>query len=159
MTVAAWVLGLAMLWYLFDGFLQRRDDPNGAVQVRDGGPSESLVLQRNRAGHYLVPGTINGHAVHFLLDTGATMISIPADLGPVLGLQGGQRYRVSTANGDVAVRSTEIAELRFGPFTLHNISADLNPGMAGDGVLLGMNALKHFEFTQRGDQLTLKLAR
>jgi aspartyl protease family protein len=100
---------------------------------------------------------INGQPVRFLLDTGATQVSVPAHLGPVLGLQPGAPASVMTANGSVTVRQTRIDQLVVGPFELRNVGSHLNPGMRSDEVLLGMSVLRHLEFIQRGDTLTLRV--
>jgi aspartyl protease family protein len=39
---------------------------------------------------------------------------------------------------------------------LQQVRASINPNMQGNEVLLGMSFLKHLEFTQRGDSLTLR---
>jgi aspartyl protease family protein len=119
------------------------------------GQSE-LALKRNRAGHYVAPGTINGRPVVFLLDTGATQVSVPAHLGPGLELAPGGTARALTANGEVIVRTTRIDALGLGPFSVRGVAAHLNPGLRGDEILLGMSVLRHLEFTQRGDTLILK---
>ena len=151
-----WLAAFAILgfgWIIFDGILEDRENPNRNLMVAPG--ATELTLKRNRAGHYLAPGTINGKDVRFLLDTGATLVSIPAHLGPDLGLKPGLRAQVITANGTVTVRQTVIDELTLGPFVVQQVQSHLNPGMRDDEVLLGMSVLKHLEFTQRGDTLTL----
>ena len=52
--------------------------------------------------------------------------------------------------------SATIAELQIGDILLTGVRASINPAMTGNTVLLGMSALRHVEFTQRGDQLTLR---
>lgn len=153
--VLATLAFLALGWLAFDQLIGMRDDPNRGLVVGEG--AGELVLKRNRAGHYLMPGQINGQPVRFLLDTGATMVAVPAHLGEVLQLAPGARATVLTANGRVAVRETRIAELAFGPFRVRGVRAHLNPGMHGDVVLLGMSVLRDIEFRQRGDVLELRL--
>jgi len=155
MIAVAWLLALGLLWYVFDGYLERRDNPNRDLVVGPGAAAE-LVLKRNRFGHYVAPGTINGQPVVFLLDTGATQVSVPAHLGAALGLVAGTPQQVLTANGTVTVRATLIDELGLGPFRVSAVRGHLNPGMRDDQVLLGMSVLRHLEFTQRGDTLTLR---
>jgi aspartyl protease family protein len=153
MALAASLLVLGMFYLYFENSLQARNHPNRALQVAPGG---ELVLKRSRDGHYVFPGTINGRPVSFLLDTGATLVSVPAHLAGELDLEAGARQRSVTANGTVATRATRVDALAFGPFVLRGVPASLNPGMAGDQVLLGMSVLKHLEFTQRGDTLILR---
>jgi aspartyl protease family protein len=154
MITLAWLVALVLLWGAFEDHLETRDNPNRGLMVQAG--ASELVLKRNRAGHYVAPGTINGQPVLFLLDTGATQVSVPAHLGLDLGLVPGAPMRVMTANGVVAVRSTVIGELGLGPFRVTDVSGHLNPGFRDDQVLLGMSVLQHLEFTQRGDTLTLR---
>ena len=152
----AWIaslLILGMLYFYFENSLQARNNPNRQLQIAAGA---DLVLKRSRDGHYIFPGTINGQPVTFLLDTGATLVSVPAGLAGELGLKAGAYQQSITANGTVATRATRLDALAFGPFTLSGVPASINPGMAGDQILLGMSVLKHLEFTQRGDTLILR---
>jgi len=156
----AWLAALALigvLWLFFEEVQDRRANPNRHLTVAPGASSE-LVLKRNPAGHYFVPGAINGQPVTFMLDTGATQVALPAKLGAQLGLRAiGPAVQVTTANGNVTARMTLIDELAFGPFVLRQVHAMLNPGMNDDDtILMGMNILKQLEFTQRGDTLILK---
>lgn len=154
MIVLAWLCVLGLLWLAFDAYLQRSYHPNRNLSVQPG--QSELVLKRSRSGHYLAPGTINGEAAVFLVDTGATQVSVPAHLGDALGLSAGAAAQVMTANGPVTVRATRIAELGLGPFVVRNVPAHLNPGFRQNEILLGMSVLKHLEFTQRGDTLILR---
>lgn len=154
MIALAWLAALVLLWLVFEDYLDRHENPNRDLRVEAG--AAELVLKRNRFGHYVAPGTINGRPVTFLLDTGATHVSVPAHLGPQLGLAPGAPMQVMTANGAVTVRATVIDELGLGPFRVANVRSHLNPGFRDDQVLLGMSVLKHLEFTQRGDTLILR---
>jgi aspartyl protease family protein len=154
MIALAWLTALVLLWLVFEDYLDRRENPNRDLRIEAG--AAELVLKRNRFGHYVAPGTINGRPVTFLLDTGATHVSVPAHLGPQLGLAPGAPMQVMTANGAVTVRATVIDELGLGPFRVANVRSHLNPGFRDDQVLLGMSVLRHLEFTQRGDTLILR---
>lgn len=153
MALAASLVLLGTLYLYFDSTLEARNHPNRQLQVA---PGSELVLKRSHDGHYVFPGTINGRPVSFLLDTGATLVSVPAHLAGELGLKAGAHQQSITANGTVSTRATRLDVLAFGPFDLRGVPASLNPGMAGDQVLLGMSVLKHLEFTQRGDTLILR---
>lgn len=153
MALVASLLMLGLFYLYFENTLQARSHPNRALQIA---PGSELVLKRSRDGHYVFPGAINGQPVTFLLDTGATLVSVPAHLAGELKLKSGAHQQSITANGTVATRATRVAALAFGPFDLRDVPASINPGMAGDQVLLGMSVLKHLEFTQRGDTLILR---
>ena len=152
----AWIASLivlGLLTFYFNRQIDQRDNPNRQLQVA---PGAELLLKRSSNGHYIFPGTINGQSVTFLLDTGATHVAIPAHLGPQLNLTPGGWAESITANGIVKIRTTKINELAFGPFTMRNLPASLNPGMQDEFILLGMSVLRQLEFTQRGDTLVLR---
>jgi aspartyl protease family protein len=157
MLVISFALALLALTYLFDGVLDRQRNPNSRPDssVDDTGTKE-VVLQRNRQGHYLSAGFINGEAVQFLLDTGATDVAIPMDVARKVNLNLGYQGQAQTANGLTTVYDTQLNELRLGNIILNNIDASIVPNMNGETILLGMSALQKIEFTQRGETLTLR---
>ena len=156
MLVFAWVAGLGLLTLIFDDQLSEQFNPNQNPQSTVSQVGTEVRLKRNRQGHYVTTGIINNEAVTFLLDTGATDVSVPYELANRLNLVPGQRQRVRTANGTVNVAQTNIRELAIGEIRLFNIEANLNPGMRGNEILLGMSALKQLEFTQKGEWLILR---
>ena len=156
MLTIAWIIGLALLTWFFADIEESQFNPNRSVASSIGGGRVELVLQQNRWGHYLASGTINSEEVTFLLDTGATVVSVPYHLNDKLNLPKGRPYTTMTANGNITVYSTTIAELRIGDMAFHNVRGALNPGMQSDEILLGMSALANVEMTQRGEQLILR---
>ncbi|MBX2807583.1 MAG: retroviral-like aspartic protease family protein [Cellvibrionaceae bacterium] len=156
MTVIAWILALILLTWLFGLWENLQFNPNPTPKSLQEEKMIQVTLLRNRYNHYVTTGTINAHKAVFLLDTGATDVVIPADIAQQLNLRKGRRQTAITANGRVDVYATTIDELRIGAIRLKNVSASINPGMTDQAILLGMSALKDIEFTQRGDELTLK---
>jgi aspartyl protease family protein len=157
MTVLAWIVVLGLLSAFFSGWLEQRDNPNQQVrtQLNSEGVRE-VVLEQNRAGHYVANGAINGEAVTFLLDTGATSVSVPGGLAAELGLKRGAPLRAKTANGTITTYATRLDEVQLGSIAIENIRADINPRMRGKEVLLGMSFLRKLEFTQRDRTLTIR---
>ncbi|HEB95545.1 MAG TPA: TIGR02281 family clan AA aspartic protease [Sedimenticola thiotaurini] len=157
MMVAAWLALLLLLTLFFSRYLEHRDNPNRdpAGSVTAGGVRQ-VVLLRNRAGHYVADGSINGSRVTFLLDTGATDVAVPLALAERLGLPRGLPTISRTANGNVRTWSTRLDEVRLGPIRLRDVRASILPGMKGNEVLLGMSFLKHLELVQRGRELILR---
>ena len=157
MVAAAFVLGIAMLTWLFSGVEERARNPNSdPLWSTTAGGAIAVVLERNRAGHYVMSGAVNGVTTEFLLDTGATDVVIPLGLARASGLEARGSSQAMTANGPVTVHNTTIDRLALGPITLRNVRASINPAMDEDIVLLGMSALRQVEFTQRGNELTLR---
>ncbi len=155
-TIISWLLLIALVAWAFQDYLTKQFNPNQQPQTTVSQGKASVVLQRNKQGHYVVTGLINQQPVTFLLDTGATQVSIPATLAERLSLQPQGSYWVQTANGRVKVFSTTLNTLSIGPLFLYNVDANINPAMQGNTILLGMSALKHVEFQQSGDQLILR---
>lgn len=153
----AWIVALALLMFFFQSELDEQYNPNSQPQasLNRAGQAE-VILQQNRQGHYVTRGTINETSVTFLLDTGATQVSIPAHIAQELKLQSFGSYPVQTANGRVTVYRTELEQLSIGNIFLYNVAAHINPAMKNDEILLGMSALKKVEFSQKGSQLTLR---
>lgn len=156
MTILAWVAGLALIALIFDDVLLSQINPNRSPESRFEGGQATVVLKRNRYGHYVTTGRINGQEVVFLVDTGATNVAVPVAVAQRLGLNQGVAGRSMTANGTVTTYRTNIPELEIGKLRLTDISGSINPGMEGEKILLGMSVLKQLEFTQRGDTLILK---
>lgn len=155
MFVLAWLSALLLLSLWFDDLLDEQFNPNQQPSSSYTANQVMVTLQPNKQGHYVVSGSINGYPVTYLLDTGATQVSIPAHLANKLGLQPGYRQQVNTANGIIQVASTRINTLRLGEIELHDIAAHLNPAIASDEILLGMSALKKLDFQQRNGALIL----
>jgi aspartyl protease family protein len=154
MTVGV-VLGMVFLTFFFGGVEENRRNPNSSPSSLIHSESIEVPLKRNRQGHYLLVGQINGEDVEFLLDTGATDVVVPASTARRLGLPYGTRARAMTANGPVTIYQTRIDELHLGKIRLTDIDASINPNMGG-AILLGMTALGQIEFSQQADTLTLK---
>lgn len=157
MLIIGWIIGLGLLVLLFSDFLDHQFNPNQNVQTRLDSSGKGVVeLLRNRHGHYVTQGHINGVPVIFMLDTGATLVSIPETIANKLDLERGPEHYASTANGTIKVYSTRLDRVGIGAIELHDIAADINPHMSSDAILLGMSFLKKLELTQRGDILTLR---
>ena len=155
-TTAGWILGFLLLVGVFTKVLDHRDNPNQSVATLQTGEFQEIVLERNRAGHYVFDGEINHKPVTFLVDTGATMTAIPAHLQDPLGLEAGPAGSVSTANGVTTAYLTRLDHMALGDIELREVPASIIQGMAVDEVLLGMNVLKHFELVQRGNELIIR---
>jgi len=133
-----------------------------AISGRDGGIVEQwnedghaqVMLERDRSGHFLAQGEINGHPVLFLVDTGATDVAISEKAAREMGLEFGPRTTVMTAAGPARAWRTRLGRVSLGSIALDNVRATITPGL-GNEVLLGMSFLKYFHMRQEGDRLVL----
>lgn len=155
MLALGWVLGLIFLTLFFNNFLEKQYNPNQKPSFSTQNGQSEVTLIRNRFGHYVTSGYINGHEVDFIIDTGASEISIPVAIAQQLNLQPGPPQSRSTANGNITVYATRLDEVTIGNITQYDVYATINPYME-DGVLLGMSFLKHLDFSQQGNQLILR---
>jgi aspartyl protease family protein len=157
MILAAWILGLMLLTFFFQFVLDWENNPNTRVQtsINSQGAKE-VVLKRNRMGHYVASGSINGHPVTFLLDTGATDVALPGTLAKQLGIAGRVTSQSHTAGGIVSTELTRLREVGLGDIVLRDVRASILDTMEGDEVLLGMSFLKRLELLQRGDTLIVR---
>jgi len=156
MLTIAWLLIMGGVYWFFSGWEAQQVNPNTARLLNQ--QQGELVLLRNRAGHYVAHGEINGRHATFLLDTGATWVALPTALARELGLKRGAAITLQTANGAAAGYQTRLDSVRLGPIEMRDVGALVADGMDADTVLLGMNFLKRLEFTQRGEQLILRPA-
>jgi aspartyl protease family protein len=117
----------------------------------------TATLYADGSGHFVSEGTINGVAVRFLVDTGATTVSLNSrDAGRIgLDYKSGMRLRVSTANGIVNARGVKLDTVRIGEITLHNVEAVVHDGDSPPIVLIGMSVLNRLEMKREGAMLTL----
>ncbi|HYC47468.1 MAG TPA: retropepsin-like aspartic protease [Burkholderiales bacterium] len=117
-----------------------------------------VTLIADSRGHFVANGSINGLSVRFLVDTGASLISLSTDEARRLGINylAGERGYNRTANGLVQAYRVKVDNVRLGDITLSNVEASVSDGMKGAPyALLGMSFLNRTHMTRDGDKLTL----
>ncbi|PHS67840.1 MAG: TIGR02281 family clan AA aspartic protease [Methylophaga sp.] len=153
-----WIIVLMVATTIFNGALDDINNPNKqlTVSINQNG-SKQIVLERNRYGHYVATGKINGQSVEFLLDTGATLVAIPEHIAKKLSLIKGQGFQSETANGMSQSYATHLDTVSLGDIVISNVQGSISMGMEFDEVLLGMSFLKHLQMTQQGKTLTISI--
>lgn len=116
----------------------------------------TVTLAADRGGHFISSGSINGSAVRFLVDTGATMVSMSVDDARNAGVNylAGERSYSQTANGVTKVFKVKLQEVTLGDITLRDVEGSVHEG-AMPVVLLGMSFLGKLEMRREGETLTL----
>jgi aspartyl protease family protein len=119
--------------------------------------SGKVIMTADNQGHFYTTGTVNGVSVRFLVDTGATMISLGASDARRIGLDfnRGQKGMTQTANGQSAVSKVQLDTVRVGDMTLHNVDALIHQTEM-PMALLGMSFLNRMEMQRDGSTMTLK---
>lgn len=119
--------------------------------------SGKVIMTADNQGHFYTTGTVNGVSVRFLVDTGATMISLGASDARRIGLDfnRGQKGMTQTANGQSVVSKIQLDTVRIGDVTLHNVDALIHQTEM-PMALLGMSFLNRMEMQRDGSTMSLK---
>ena len=132
-----------------------RQAPSGDAST---GMGRSVVLSADTEGHFLTTGMINGMAaVRFLVDTGASLVSISADDARRAGINylAGQRAVSRTASGVTPIYLVKLDMLKVGDITVYNVDAAVHTSGQLPIGLLGMSFLNRMQITRDGAALTL----
>ena len=134
----------------------------GGAQVNLGGAAPAgggtrIVLPMGSGGHFFADGSINGKGAQFMVDTGATNVSMGRAAAERMGVawQRGTPGLSSTANGTIVVHRVKLDQVRVGEVTLYNIDASVVP-VEMPHVLLGNSFLSRFQMKRENDLLTLE---
>ncbi|MDR1850393.1 MAG: TIGR02281 family clan AA aspartic protease [Zoogloeaceae bacterium] len=130
---------------------------NAASSAAPGQDGAVARLTADSAGHFFTNGQINGRSVKFVVDTGASSISIgPAEARKLgLDLSRGTQMQLSTANGVTPAVGIKLDTVRVGDITLRNVDAVVGQ-QDMPFVLLGMSFLNRTNMQREGDILLLK---
>ncbi len=113
-----------------------------------------IEIRRSPDGHYHWPGRINGRAVDFLIDTGATSTAMSQSLAEELRLTPIGRVQSQTAAG-LAVGQLVRADVTLeGGVQVDRLPITALAGL-GDRPLLGMDVLGKLQWQQRDGLLTI----
>lgn len=120
------------------------------------GPARITLIADTR-GHFTANGTINGMAVRFLVDTGATSIAMSATEAKRLGINylAGTRTTSQTAAGVVPVYLVRLDSVRVGDITANDVEAVVIENNTMTVALLGMSFLNRVEMRREGVTMTL----
>lgn len=118
---------------------------------------DKVVLTADGQGHFVTTGTVNGVSVRFLVDTGASMISLGASDARRMGLDfnRGEKGISQTANGQTMISIVKLDKVRVGGITLHQVDAAIHQNDL-PVALLGMSFLNRMEMLRDGNTMTLK---
>jgi aspartyl protease family protein len=121
-------------------------------------PGGDIVLAADSRGHYMTVGAINDRAVRFMVDTGASVVWISAEVASRVGsdYRSGQPILVNTAGGPRNAFAVRLPSVRVGSVTLTDVDGAVGEGAGtGEMGLLGMSFLSRLSMTRDGNQLRL----
>ena len=121
------------------------------------GKGNRIVLPASGGGHFTTPGFINGKPVQFVVDTGATMVSIGSGDATRLGINytAGQRVQMNTANGTSVGYLVQLDSIRINDVQLFGLQAVVTT-QPMPVVLLGNSFLSRFSMRRDSDQMVLE---
>lgn len=116
----------------------------------------SVTLAADRRGMFLADGAVNGVPVRFMVDTGATFVSMSAADAARLGVdyRKGRPVMMQTANGTVIKYQVTFDRVRLGPIELTGVEGVVG-GEDMPYTLLGMSFLNRVEMQREGPKMTL----
>jgi aspartyl protease family protein len=120
---------------------------------------KKLILASDSAGMYNVSGSINGSHVSFVVDTGATLVSMNGNVAKKLGIdykligKEGQSY---TASGKAKVYIVNLKKVKVGDIELHNVKGAVHDGDFPVVTLLGMSFLGKLDMKREGRVMELQ---
>jgi aspartyl protease family protein len=137
---------------------QRRALRMGQPYVaKSAGGAAAVRLSADINGHYVANGTVNGSAMRFLVDTGATMVALPADAARQAGISfiNAPSGVVQTAAGPTKAYQVKLDTISIGGVTLNNVDAVvIYRGLTTP--LLGMTFLSRMDMRRDGEVMVLK---
>jgi aspartyl protease family protein len=122
------------------------------------GAGSIITLAPNSSGHYITRGSINGASVRFLVDTGASMVTMDASHARAAGIDylQGRKGLAATANGTAEVYLVKIDSVQVGDILLTDIEGIVHANNDLGVVLLGMSFLNRLDMRRENSLLTLQ---
>jgi len=149
-VLVIWVIIFSIVYVFFDS----QQKPKIATG-KDGGMFGQIVIPRSLDGHYYVRGSINGYPIDFMVDTGASVVSVSKSLAKKANLPNGVPANFSTAGGMVMGEVVSGQSVEAGGIMVNGIGVSV--GIQGGVALLGQNFLRRVDVLQSNDTMILQL--
>ena len=109
-------------------------------------------------GMYYIAGHINGHSTRFLVDTGATYVTMSGAHAAQIGIdyREGIKSFARTAAATVPVWQVTLDNVSIGGIKVPNVAATVIEGSQPHDVLLGNSFLKYTDLQRIGNVMELK---
>jgi aspartyl protease family protein len=119
--------------------------------------ANTLVYPVDGQGHVRLDGDVNGATVHFVVDTGATLVTLTARDAEAAGINpAGLNFSIAmnTANGRIRAAPVTLREVRLGQLSIEDVQGVVVPNLSVS--LLGMSFLSRLDgWEMRGGALTI----
>jgi aspartyl protease family protein len=121
--------------------------------------SRSLTIRASEGGHFAVEARVDGRRLPFLVDTGASQITIRASDAGRLGFRptpSEYSIKISTANGEGRAAVVDLRSVEVGDIVVRNLRALVVPDLALSVNLLGMSFLSRVRWSHERGKLVLE---
>ncbi len=133
------------------------DAPASVGASGGGGRGNRIVLTAGSGGHFYSQGAINGRAAQFMVDTGATAVSMGLPDAKRMGIawESGRKVQMGTANGVVPAWLVRLDSVRVGDVEVFGVDGIVSQ-QPMPHVLLGNSFLNRFQMKRDNDQMVLE---
>jgi clan AA aspartic protease (TIGR02281 family) len=114
---------------------------------------DEFIIKQSHNGSYFLEGAVNDKALTFVIDTGASFVSLPRSVAHEAQIYCKDKVDMQTADGPINACSATIKKLNFGPYEIKNVIAVIAPKLSQP--LLGMNVLQQFKMAQENGEMRL----
>jgi len=130
----------------------------GQARIGRSEPSaQSATITADLQGHFPADAQVNGRPMRFLVDTGATYVSLPSADARRLGIDyaKGQQVLMRTASGGARGYMVKLDTVSVGSVTVYGVDAVVLEGEGLAVPLLGMSFLNRMDMKREGNIMTL----
>ena len=120
------------------------------------GRGSRILLNESSGGHFMTAGQVNGRAVQFMVDTGATQVAISMQDAERAGIgyKNGLPVQLTTANGMAQGFRIKLDSVRVADVEVFDVDAVVVP-QSMPFVLLGNSFLSRFQMKRDNALMTL----
>lgn len=120
---------------------------------------KKIIITPDSGGMFNISGSINGFQVPFVVDTGATLVSMNSNVADRVGIDyklSGQVGYSNTASGRSKIYIVKLKKVRIGDIELHNVQGAVHEGDFPIVTLLGMSFLSKLDMKREGRIMELQ---
>jgi len=120
--------------------------------------AQQATLVADSGGHFLTVVQVNNSSMKFIVDTGASLVTISSNDAKRAGINyfSGQKATLQTANGATSAYRVKFDTVRLGEITLNNVDGAVVEGnVMGEYGLLGMSFLNRLKMRRESSTMTL----
>jgi aspartyl protease family protein len=121
--------------------------------------SRSLVVRASNGGHFAVDARVDGRRIPFMIDTGASQITIRESDAARLGFHPKERdytIRINTANGVGRAAQVDLRMVEVGDIVVRDLPALVVPDNVLNVNLLGMTFMSRVRWSHERGRLMLE---